>query len=240
MEERATRNDPTVTVLMAVRNGERHLRAAVESILEQTFPDFEFLIVDDASVDATRTVISSYDDPRIRLVENPEHQGLTASLNRGIKLARGRYLARMDADDLSAPERLERQVGFLEAHPECALVATDARKIDSNGVEVGVAHTPPSAEATRRLLRRGNCITHGTVMIRTDALRRVGAYDPSMERSQDYDLWLRMSEQSDLGTLPEYLYSWREHEASISGRHLAEQDRFAALARHRALSRRVA
>jgi len=239
MEERSTPNDPAVTVLMAVRNGERHLRAAIESVLEQTFLDFEFLIVDDASADATGVVISSYDDPRIRLVENSEHRGLTASLNRGVGLARGRYLARMDADDLSDPERLERQVEFLEAHPECALVATYARKIDSNGSEVGVARTPVSAEETRQLLRRGNCITHGTVMIRSDALRRVGAYDPAMERSQDYDLWLRLSEQSDLGTLPEFLYSWREHDASISGRHLAQQDRFAELARHRALLRRV-
>jgi glycosyltransferase involved in cell wall biosynthesis len=239
MEERATGNAPAVTVLMAVRNGERHLRPAVESVLDQSFEDFEFLIVDDASVDTTLAVVKSYDDPRIRLVENPDHRGLAASLNRGIGLARGRYLARMDADDVSAPERLERQVAFLDAHPQCALVATYARKIDASGSEVGVAHTPLSSEDIRQLLRRGNCITHGTVMARTEALRRVGSYDPAMERSQDYDLWLRLSEEFDLGTLPEYLYSWREHEASISGRHLAEQDRYAALARQRALSRRV-
>jgi len=240
MEERATGNDPAVTVLMAVRDGERHLRPALESILRQTFDDFEFLIVDDASADATREVIASYGDPRVRLVANSEHLGLTESLNRGIALARGRYLARMDADDLSDPERLERQVAFLDAHPECALVATWARKIDASGAQVGVAHTPLTSDAIRRLLRRGNCITHGTVMIRNQAIRSVGGYDPSMERAQDYDLWLRLSEQFDLGTLPEYLYSWREHAASISGRHLAEQDRFAELARRRARRRRVA
>ena len=117
---------PRVTVLMAVYNGERFLAEAVASILDQTFRDFEFLIVNDGSTDRSREIILSFGDPRIRLVDNPENIGLTRSLNRGLELAKGGLIARQDADDISLPERLEREIGFLDGNPKAAIVGSQA------------------------------------------------------------------------------------------------------------------
>ena len=240
MGESAAQRVAKVTVLMSVRNEERYLRGAIDSILAQTYSDFEFLIVDDASTDSSRSIVRGYDDPRIRLIENQRNLGLTRSLNRGIELARGVYIARMDADDLSEPERLEKQVAFLDAHSECAVVATYSAKIDRDSTDVGLARTPVDGDEIRKRLRRSNCITHGTVMMRKEALERVGCYDEAMERAQDYDLWLRLSEDHCICTIPELLYSWRQHGDSISIQHLEEQDRFAEMAKHNARVRRVA
>src|SRR4051794_29608800 len=120
---------PKVTVLLAVYNGERYLREAIDSILGQTFQDFEFLIINDGSTDSTREIILSYHDPRIRLVDNEDNIGQTRSLNRGLALAAGQFVARQDADDISEPERLASQVAFLEIHPEVVLLGTWYRKI---------------------------------------------------------------------------------------------------------------
>jgi len=240
MEESATQRSPKVTVLMSVHDAERYLREAIDSILAQSFSDFEFLILDDASSDSSRTIVRGYDDPRIRLIENQRNLGLTRSLNRGIELARGIYIARMDGDDLSKPERLGKQVAFLDAHSECAAVTTYSTKIDRDSTDVGLARTPVDGDEIRRRLRRGNCITHGTVMMRKEALERVGRYDEAMERAQDYDLWLRFSEDHCICTIPEFLYLWRRHGDSVSVQHLEEQDRFAEMAKHNARVRRVA
>jgi hypothetical protein len=145
----------------------------------------------------------------------------------------------MDADDVSAPTRFERQVEFLEGRPACAVVATYARKIDENSMPVGVAQAPTTAEEIRRHLRVRNCLTHGSVMMRSDILRRFGGYDERMQRAQDYDLWLRISEEHAIGTLPEILYSWRDHGEGISRTHLTEQEHFAAVAKREAHIRRL-
>jgi glycosyltransferase involved in cell wall biosynthesis len=240
MDESATQRAPKVTVLMSVHDEERYLREAIDSILAQSFSDFEFLILDDASTDSSRAIVRGYDDSRIRMIENERNLGLTRSLNRGIELARGTYIARMDADDLSKPERLGRQVAFLDAHSECAAVASYSAKIDRDSIDVGRARTPIDGDEIRKRLRRRNCITHGTVMMRREALQRVGCYDEAMERAQDYDLWLRLSEDHCICTIPELLYLWRQHGESVSVQHLEEQDRFAEMAKHNARVRRVA
>ena len=162
LEARAAQSTPRVSVLMSVQDGERYLRAAIESILDQTFANFEFLILDDASSDASRAIIASCDDPRIRLIENERNLGLTRSLNRGIRLSRGAYIARMDADDLSLPDRLQRQVDFLDADPQCAVVASFSRRIDHSAAEVGAMRSPIEEEAIKSSLLTGNCLTHGS------------------------------------------------------------------------------
>src|SRR5690349_12648910 len=123
---------------MAVYNGARYLREAVESVLNQSFQDFEFLVINDGSTDHTREIILSYDDSRIRLVDNRQNRGQTASLNLGLQLAQGDLIARQDADDISEPERLARQVLFLEDHSEVALLGTGYAKIDSHGNVTGI------------------------------------------------------------------------------------------------------
>ena len=228
---------PQVSVLMPVWNAERYLAHAIESVLAQTFTDFELLIVDDASTDGTSALIRAYRDRRIRCTANETNLGVTRSLNLGLALARGRYLARMDGDDQSAPERLARQVAFLDAEPRAALVASRARRIDAHGVEVGLLDTPVDNATLRRRLRIGNCIVHGSVMMRTDLVRALGGYDESMERAQDYDLWLRLCERHPIAALPELLYAWRENDEGVGSRHLEEQNRFAERARRAPIGR---
>jgi glycosyltransferase involved in cell wall biosynthesis len=230
---------PLVTVLMPVRDGEQFLAEAIESILAQTLTDFEFLIIDDGSMDSSRAIILGYDDPRIRLLANDRHVGVTRSLNRGIQEARGRYLARMDADDASMRERLEKQVAHLEANPDCAVVTSFAQIIGSDSERMGEHCGDVSAEELDRALQLQNRLVHGAVMMRTDVVRQLGAYDEAMRHSQDYDLWLRISDEYAIHTLPEFLYSWRSHDRGISSVHADEQERYAILAREAALLRRM-
>jgi hypothetical protein len=222
---------PQVSVVLPVWNAERYLAGAIESVLAQSFADFELLVVDDGSTDGSAALIRRYRDRRIRRILNEKNLGVTRSLNLGLELARGRYVARMDADDLCAPERLERQVAFLDAHPEVALVATRARWIDAAGAQIGIIDTPADGETLRRRLRRNNWIVHGTVMMRAEAVRALGGYDESMERSQDYDLWLRISERHPVAALSEVLYTWRDHGAGVSRRHVEQQKEAADRAR---------
>jgi glycosyltransferase involved in cell wall biosynthesis len=201
-----TSQQPKVSVLMPVWNAERYLAGAIESILTQTFANFELLIIDDGSTDRTPIVIRDYHDHRIRRIENEKNIGITKSLNLGLEQVRGEYVARMDADDISSPQRLARQVECLDANPQVALVTSRTSKVDARGARLDVIQTPVESEVLRRRLRIGNCIAHGSVMMRTDAL-------------------------------PETLYAWREHDDSVAGRGLEEQQRFAERARRAARTR---
>lgn len=186
---------PKITVLMPLFNGERFLREAVESILGQTFTDFEFLIIDDGSTDGSVNIVGTYDDPRIRLISHHVNLGVTATLNRGIDLARGEYIARMDCDDVSLPTRLAEQVAYLEQHPDCALNSVMVTMTDEQGNDRGVwldDRKTVSSEAIRRFLPRANCIAHPGIMIRKSLLERY-RYNERQRVAQDYDLWLRMA-----------------------------------------------
>ncbi|MBW2542926.1 MAG: glycosyltransferase [Deltaproteobacteria bacterium] len=239
MQASEAQSSPLVTVLMPVCDGEQFLREAIDSILAQTFTNFEFLILDDASMDSSRSIVLSYDDPRICLLANDRNLGVTRTLNRGIQQARGRYVARMDADDLSMPERLERQVAHLDANPDCAIVATFARIIDTHSVPQGEICIDLSPQELDWQLQFGNRLIHGAVMMRADVVRRLGAYDEAMKCSQDYDLWLRISDEHEIHTLPEFLYSWRQHGRGISSLYADEQERYATQARVSARRRRI-
>jgi glycosyltransferase involved in cell wall biosynthesis len=186
---------PKITVLMPLFNGERFVREALESILGQTFTDFEFLIIDDGSTDASVQLVESYDDPRIRLISNHRNLGVTATLNQGINLAQGEYIARMDCDDVSLPTRLAEQVAYLEQHPDCAMVAVKVSMVDEGGKEIGAwldDKQTPTSEEMYRFLPRGNCIAHPGIMIRKAILSRY-RYNEHQRVAQDYDLWLRMA-----------------------------------------------
>lgn len=197
---------PKVTVLMAVYNGERFVREAIESVLRQTFQDFEFLIVDDGSTDRSREVILSYHDPRICLLANERNLGLTASLNRGLAQARGTYIARQDADDVSESARLERQVACLDARTDLALLGTWYRKIGESGALLGKRRLPVDHVRARWCLLFFCPFVHASVMFRRSlVIDRVGLYDESFAYAQDYDLWSRTAELLPVANLPEYL-----------------------------------
>ena len=223
--------NPKVTVLMSVYNGEKYIKEAIDSILNQTFKDFEFLIINDGSTDRTAEIIRNYSNTRIKIHKNKENFGLTKSLNIGLKLARGEYIARQDADDMSMSERLEKELDFLETHKDYAVVGTFVKIMNENSKIIRLLDRPLEDKQIREFLKKDNCITHGSSMIRMESFYDVGSYDESMERSQDYELWLRISKKYRMANIPEYLYIWRNHKDNIEAKYKGEQEIFVALAK---------
>jgi glycosyltransferase involved in cell wall biosynthesis len=222
---------PEITVLMAVHNDERYIEKAVASILRQTCRDFEFLIVDDASGDATVKIIGGFADARIRVLSNPENVGLTRSLNLGLRQARGKYIARMDGDDISRPTRLEKQLAFLKADPACGLVGSSYQPIDEAGFALGEARVFAAGSDLKKALREKNQFAHSAVMLPLTAITAVGLYRPIFSYAQDYDLFLRIAERFAIANIPETLLERRVRLDSVSVKYWLLQDRFAQLAR---------
>ncbi|MCA6364734.1 MAG: glycosyltransferase [Bacteroidetes bacterium] len=210
---------PAVTVLLPVYNAADFLAQTIESILAQTFSDFELLIINDGSTDNSVSIAATFADSRIRLVHNEKNIGLIATLNKGAVLARGRYIARMDADDIALPQRLEKQVAFLDSNNGVDVVAAFVDFINTDGEVTGQWSVDRSAATEtdiRRLMPGTNCIAHPSVMIRTDVLRKF-LYSDAQKGAEDYDLWLRMlAAGKRIAKLPEVLLHYRIHPASIT------------------------
>jgi glycosyltransferase involved in cell wall biosynthesis len=210
---------PKITVLMPVYNGEKHLAQAVDSILSQTYSDFEFLIINDGSSDGSVDIINLYNDTRVRLLSNNQNLGLIATLNKGIDLARGEYIARMDCDDISLPKRLAKQAEFLEADHSCAMVAAKAVFIDDDGKECGYWGDDQNSTSYREIVRRlprANCIAHPGVMIRKSVLATY-RYDARQVHSEDYDLWLRLcADGVRIEKIDEILLKYRLNPLSVT------------------------
>jgi glycosyltransferase involved in cell wall biosynthesis/2-polyprenyl-3-methyl-5-hydroxy-6-metoxy-1,4-benzoquinol methylase len=230
---------PRVSVVMSTYNNSPFLPLAMESIAQQTFKDFEWIVVDDGSTDDTAAVLARYTDPRMRLIVHPARQGLTRSLNEAIALCRGTYVARMDGDDVALPERLEKQVQFLDAHPAVGLVGTAFMYIDGTNAVLGNEPVFATDAEIRPKLLVHNCFGHGTVMVRRDLLLSAGGYNETFPYAQDYDLWLRIAEHAEVANLPDRLYCWRKSSSSVTSSHGAEQDRCAARAKADAIARGV-
>lgn len=230
---------PKVSVLISVYNSDDYVRQAIDSILAQTYTDFEFVVVDDASTDRTLEILRSYRDPRIVLVKNEQNLGLARSLNQGIQISRGEYIARQDADDLSHPQRLAKQVSFLDAHPEVGVVGSAARWVDESLNTLKI--WPPAADnaGIQETLLGYCCLIHGSTMYRRQAIQEWDGYDPVMHTGQDYDLWLRVSETWDLACLSDVLYVYRLHKGMASVTRPEEQTGNAERGRARAIQRRL-
>jgi glycosyltransferase involved in cell wall biosynthesis len=211
---------------MPVYNAEKYLREAVESILNQTFGDFEFIIINDGSTDGSLAILEEYAarDERIRLVSR-ENRGLIATLNEGIALARAPLIARMDADDISLPERFKKQVAYLEAHPEVAVVGTDYQVIDDRSRVVVLHKRRPSEhkDIVAGLLEGDSCLCHPTVVFRRDAVRALGGYNPDALHAEDYALWLSVIEHHQMANVPVPLVRYRAHEMSVSTQSIETQ-----------------
>ncbi len=209
---------------MSVYNGEKYLSEAIESILNQTYSNFEFLIIDDGSTDSTRQIILSYDDYRIRLIENDSNIGLTESLNKGIDFARGKYIARMDADDISMPERLEKQVDFMESHEDVAVCGSWAIIIDEKGKAYDSFKNPEHSIEIEAALFFYNPIAHPTVLMKKGIVNFVGNYDSFFLKTQDYDLWIRLFLTGySFYNLQETLLIYRNHKQNITNTNLDVQ-----------------
>jgi hypothetical protein len=223
---------------MAVYNGERFLGEAVESILGQSFGDFEFIIIDDGSTDGSTALLGAFAERDARIgVYRQENKGLVESLNRGCALARGTYLARMDADDIAVEDRLKWQLYFLETHPEVGLLSGAAEFIDAAGNPVYVAANPCSDREIQRALPDGNVIWHPAVMMRKDVFVAAGAYR-HLKDAEDYDLWLRMAELTRTANLPQVILRYRLHAGQVSVRKSREQALGTGMARVAAAYRR--
>jgi GT2 family glycosyltransferase len=230
---------PVISVIMPVRNGREWLREAVESVLAQDFGDFEFLIIDDGSDDDTAAALNRFAaaDRRIRVMHQSP-QGIVAALNRALAGARAPYIARLDADDRAKPERLARQFAFMQAQAETGVLGSFAEKIDAAGNVIGRLAPPVDAAKLRRMLDRTNPFIHSSVMMRTALARQVGGYRAAFRAAEDYDLWLRMAEASDVAVLPEVLIGYRLHEANLSRRDAIRQSFSVRLAQRCAAARR--
>ncbi len=224
---------PALTVAMSVYNNAPFLAPAIESILGQSFADFEFLIVNDGSTDGSDAIIDSFAarDSRIRSIHQP-NAGLVASLNRLIREARAPLIARMDGDDISMPERFARQIAFLDANPDHGVVGTWTMNIDEQGriaPSLGLDH-PTDHEGFLDALDGKPLLCHPSAMMRTELVRAAGGYRAQYAHCEDYDLWLRLSETTRLCSLPERLLHYRYSEAQVSNKHVMAQSIGAAVA----------
>lgn len=228
---------PRISVLMPVRDGQRWLGEAIASIANQTLTDFELVIVDDGSVDDTPRILAerAKADARIRVIRQ-ERLGLVAALNRGLSEARGELIARLDADDLSFPQRLARQSEYLDNHPQIGLLGSWADTIGERGTITGALQ--PRTDDLATLLMRTNPFVHSSVMVRRSALQKAGAYRAAFGGAEDYDLWLRLSEIAGIAILPERLLAYRVHSDSVTASARVRQMFSTRLAQRAALVRR--
>lgn len=206
---------PVVTVLMPVFNGQDHLREAVDSILWQTFNSFELLVVNDGSTDESADILAGYaaKDERVRVVYQP-NSGIVAALNAGLALAKGAYIARMDADDVAHPRRLEIQVAYMETHPNCVACGSDYELI---GAKRGHVKTPYTNDECKAQLLLKSCFAHPTVILRSSIFRSAGLhYEDEFQFAEDYRLWTQLAQYGDLANIPEPLISYRVHSGQLS------------------------
>jgi GT2 family glycosyltransferase len=219
---------PKVTVLLAVHDGEPFVRRCVESVLGQSFADFEFLVIDDASTDATPSILASYDDPRLRVLRNYANQGQVPSLNRGLRDARGEYVARIDSDDWCRSERLARQIALLDENPQVGLVGTWMDVVDVRDRPVARLRSTIGdfAEFVFHTLIMRVLISHPSAMYRREAVLRGGGYDERTAPAEDKDLWRRLLlGRWDARIVPESLVVYRLHHAQLSQTQAANQRR---------------
>lgn len=208
---------PLVSVLMPVYNGATYLAEAIESVLNQTFRDFELLLIDDCSNDDSMEIAKSYDDSRIKIISKSAHQGLIDSLNQGLELATGKYIARMDADDISLPNRFEKQVCFMEANPKVGMCGTWIQYLG----KTTSLHYPVNHEDILSAIFFNQAIfCHPSVFIRKAVLQKHGLKYPAQYiHSEDYALWLELSQYCQLANLPEVLFLYRTHTHQVSQVH---------------------
>lgn len=216
---------PLVTVLMSVYNNEEYLAEAVDSILAQTYQNLEFLIINDASTDSSATILASYKDSRINVIYNDINIGLTKSLNIGLKHTKGKYIARMDADDISYPQRLERQVAFMEMHPEVGLCGSWA--VDRHENSLKERKFPCEDYELRFGLLRHNPFVHSSIMLRAHVIEENQIqFDSDFIYAQDFALWAKVAEYTKLANLPEFLIEYRIHDQQLTKERFGQQENY--------------
>jgi len=206
---------PKISVVMSVYNGERFLKQSVDSIINQSFSDFEFIIINDASTDSTLKILDSYRDPRIIIINNDKNLHLPKSLNKGIKIAKGDYIVRMDADDISLEDRFEKQVRFMEEHPDIGASSGNYITIDESGKSIGRSKVLRGKQLDKYYLLPSPLV-HPASIIRTYILKNEFMYNELYDSAQDYDLWLSIHDKYRLDNMSDVLIKYRVTQSGIS------------------------
>jgi len=224
------KKEPLISVVMPVFNGEKYLAQAIDSILTQTYRNFEFIIIDDGSTDSTGSMVAQINDKRVRVISHQKNKGIVISLNDGIMASRGKYIARMDADDVSHQSRFLIQVEFLNKNPDIVVVGTFLKITSPEGKLLFTIEQPTRDQAIKNFLLQDSCLAHGSVMMRKSAVVKVGMYSTSkkVHHAEDYDLFTRLGAKYKLANIPEYLYIRKEHLNSVSHQNYAIQQRSAS------------
>lgn len=223
---------PLVSVTMPTYNRAAHLPGAIKSILGQTFTDFEFIIIDDGSTDNTAEVVARYKDPRIIYVRNDTNRGVSYSANRGIEMARGKYIARADSDDINLPDRLAKTVAFMEAHPDVGIVG--GQVIAVHGNERHPMQMPTTNDECRAMLLFHSCFMQPTILIRKEILDRHGLrYDLAYRATGDYEMWTRMMWVTKFANLDVVVveYIWHGEQLSASWSNVTSEQRISPIIR---------
>lgn len=222
---------PNISVIMSAYNVEKYLAESIESILSQTYRNFEFIITDDRSTDSTYKIMSRYTDKRMKVIKNNENKGLTKNLNTMIHQSKGKYIARMDGDDISLKDRLKNQFEYMQANPETAVVGGQGILINESGEEISKVLVPIGHESILSRIFVMNQFFHPAMLIRKKALEKVHFYDEKYLKSQDYNLIFKLiSEGYKVANLNEVVLKYRIHSESISQFSQSEQDYYASKA----------
>lgn len=210
---------PLVTVLMPNHNGGRFIRASIQSVLQQTMKNYEFLIVEDASTDQSREIIDSFNDSRIRVIQFEQNEHICVALNAGLKEAKGKYIARIDSDDCWKPDKLEKQITYMESNPLCGasftwvdVVDEDDRVLsaeESSFVDLFRVENKTREQWISHFFFKGSCLCHPSAVMRTDVVRQLGGYHNVLVQIQDFDLWIRIVKQQEIYVLTEPLMYYR-------------------------------
>ena len=219
---------PGCQLALSVFNGEKFLKEALDSIVNQSFGEFEFIVIDDHSSDGTAGILDAYTDRRIVRLRNEINRGPSHSFNRGLNIAQGEYIAKMDADDRSLPTRLAEQVAFLDLQGSVGLVGAQVKLIDESGNILGEWQYPTDPLLIHWALQFYNPICHPVVMYRRDLVNQLGGYATHCRWAEDYDLWIRLSKKAEIAQLPLALLEYRLHGGQITQERFEEMERSAA------------
>lgn len=220
-----TSSIPKISVVMSVYNGLPYLKEAVRSILKQTYRNIEFIIVDDASTDESSKYLKSLKDKRIKLIINSKNLGLAASLNKGLKKSTGKYIARMDADDVSLPNRLQIQFEYLQEHPQIDLCGCWVDLIDEKGKKIGEKRYPKEPEKVKKAITWHTAVVHPTFMGKSNFFKKINGYRTKFDYAEDYDLLSRAKNKFKIANVDRKLLLWRLQNERRSRENMAKMDR---------------
>lgn len=215
----ARENLPLVTVLMPNHNGARFIAASIQSVLDQSLKNFELIVVEDASTDDSAQIVAGFPDPRVRLLTLPQNEHICVALNEGLKIARGKYIARLDSDDCWYSQKLEKQIAYMEAHPQCGATFTWLNVVDEEDrqlsaeesmfVDLFRAKNRPREQWVRDFFFQGSCLCHPSAVVPREVMAEMDGYRTSLVQIQDFDLWARIAKKHDLYVLEEPLMNYR-------------------------------